>query len=92
MRDLDWTAMEVLEGVKEVLRVTLELGERAKTLQGDTPLFGNLPEFDSMAVVSVVLALEEHFNIVIEEDEVSAETFETVGSLARLVDSKLAQR
>jgi len=84
--------MEVLEGVRDVLRVTLELGERASSLEAATPLFGNLPEFDSMAVVSVVLALEERFDIVIDEDEVSADTFETLGSLANLVEWKLSKQ
>jgi acyl carrier protein len=84
------TATEALAGVKEVLRDTLELDGRVRGFDASTHLFGSLPEFDSMAVVSVVLALEERFGITIEEDEVSAETFETLGSLARLVEQKLA--
>jgi len=84
--------MEVLDGVKGVLRDTLELDERAESFEASTRLFGSLPEFDSMAVVSIVLALEARFDITIEEDEVGAETFETLGSLTHLVESKLAQR
>jgi acyl carrier protein len=57
-------------------------------LPAEAGLFGELPEFDSMAVVNVVTALEERFGIVVEDDEISAETFETVGALARFVDSK----
>ncbi|MHC4515846.1 MAG: acyl carrier protein [Planctomycetota bacterium] len=84
--------MDVVDGVKEVLRDTLELGARAASFQASTRLFGSLPEFDSMAVVSVVLGLEERFDMTIDEDEIGAETFETVGSLTLLVESKLAQR
>jgi acyl carrier protein len=92
MAHLDRTAMEVLDGVKEVLRDTLELDQRVASFEASTRLFGSLPEFDSMAVVSVVLALEERFKITIEEGEVGAETFETLGSLANLVERKLAER
>ncbi len=92
MRHLDWTAVDVLDGVKEVLRDTLELDGRAESFEASTRLFGSLPEFDSMAVVSIVLALEERFNVSIEEGEVSAETFETLGSLTHLVELKIARR
>ena len=43
-----------------------------------------------MAVASVMIALEERFGFIIEEDEVSAETFESLGSLSRFVQQKLA--
>jgi len=81
--------MAVIDEVKQVLGETLQLGERAKSFTADTPLFGAIPEFDSMAVVTVVTALEERFGIFIEDDEISAEIFETVGSLAAFVEQKL---
>lgn len=84
--------MQALAGVKEVLRDTLELDGRAERFDASTRLFGSLPELDSMAVVSLVLALEARFGITIGEDEVSAETFETLGSLTHLVEQKLAGR
>ena len=83
--------VEVMDGVKTVLRDTLDLGERADSFDADTPLFGGLPEFDSMAVVAVVLALEEQFGVLIDGDEISAETFETVGSLSSFIEIKLAE-
>jgi acyl carrier protein len=83
--------VEVMDGVKAVLRDALDLGERADDFDASTPLFGSLPEFDSMAVVAVVLALEEQFGILIDGDEISAETFETVGSLSSFIEIKLAK-
>ena len=44
---------------------------------------------DSMAVVSVIGALEEQFGIVVEDDEISAETFETVGTLCEFLVKKV---
>ena len=59
-------------------------------LARDTGLFGNLPELDSMAVATVLTALEDRFNILIDDDEVSGELFETIGSLADFVAGKLS--
>lgn len=83
--------MEVLDGVKEVLRESLELGDRVRAFERTTPLFGSLPEFDSMAVVTVVLGLEERFDIVIDGDELTGDVFETVGSLTSFIESKVAR-
>jgi len=82
--------MTTIDTVKQVLGDTLQLGARAGRLTAETPLLGSMPELDSMAVVTVLTAMEEAFGIFVQDDEVSAETFETVGSLARFVDKKLA--
>lgn len=82
--------MAIIDDIKIVLRDTLQLGERADSLDASTPLFGSLPELDSMAVVLVITTLEGYFNFTIEDDEITAEVFETVGSLSDFVASKLA--
>jgi len=83
--------MSTTENVREVLRATLQIGDRADELTEDTLLLGNLPELDSMAVAMIVTSIEEHFDIFIEDDEISAETFETFGSLCSFVDEKLSE-
>ena len=80
----------MIDEIKAILGSTLGLGDRADTLTAATPLIGSIPEFDSMAVVSVITALEEQYGIVVEDDEVSAETFETVGTLSDFIESKLS--
>ena len=77
-----------LEEVKTVLCDVLNLGEAGRALQADSPLLGALPELDSMAVVSIIGALEEHFGIVVDDDDISASTFATLGSLAQFVADK----
>jgi len=79
----------ILDSVKGILRETLNLGDRVEAFDESTPLFGSLPEFDSMAVVSVVLALEERFGIVIEGEDIGEETFESLGSIVKFVAGKL---
>jgi acyl carrier protein len=78
-----------VEGVKSVLVSTLALEDRADDLNASTPLLGSVPELDSLAVLEVLEAIEQHFGITIEDDDVSAEIFETLGTLAAFVDDKL---
>ncbi len=82
--------MSATEQVRRILADVLQLGNKATALDADTPLLGNLPELDSMAVVNLVTAIEDQFDIVVEDDEISAETFETFGSLCSFVEEKLA--
>lgn len=80
----------LLEEVKSVVGSVLQLGERARRMNEATPLLGAVPELDSMAVVSVITALEERFDISVADDEIGAATFETLGSLTRFVEGKVA--
>ena len=80
----------VIDDVKAVVGMTLQLGSRVDSMGPGTPLLGAIPELDSMAVVTLITALEERFGITVEDDEVDAATFETLGSLARFVEQKLA--
>jgi acyl carrier protein len=83
---------DMLSAVAGVLGESLGLApEVTASLSADTLLFGNLPELDSMAVATVLTALEDRFQILIDDDEVSGELFATVGSLAAFVAGKLAQ-
>ncbi|WP_058554514.1 acyl carrier protein [Thiohalocapsa sp. ML1] len=81
--------MNTFEGVRLIVGDVLQLGTRTAALTADSALLGNIPEFDSMAVVSVITALEDNFGIIVEDDEIDAATFETLGSLAAFVDGKL---
>ncbi len=81
--------MSEIDTVLEILRSTLQLGEKASTFTESTPLLGSIPELDSMAVVALLTTVEEHYGIVIEDDDVSAETFETLGTLTRFIEAKI---
>lgn len=76
--------------VKDLLVSVLGIEDRAATIDAGTPLLGNLPELDSMAVLELVAAIEQRFGVTIDDDEVTAEVFDTLGSLTALVDAKLA--
>jgi acyl carrier protein len=70
---------------------TLNLGGRAAAFSEATPMLGAVPELDSMGVVSLITALEERFDISINDDEIDGAVFETFGTLLAFVAGKLAQ-
>jgi len=83
--------MTVIKEVCKVLKATLQIGDRANDIETDTQLLGNIPELDSMAVAMLITAIEEHFDIFVDDDDISAETFETFGSLCDFVEEKLVE-
>ena len=89
LRVIPGTALDVDNELKNILGEVLSLGDRARRLTVDTALLGSIPELDSMAVVSVITTLEERFGIAVGDDEISAETFATFGSLKDFVARKL---
>lgn len=82
--------MDVLKEVLRVLDEVLSLAGRSAGFSRDTALLGAIPELDSMAVVSLITALEDQFGLVVDDDDIDGSTFATVGSLSDFVSSKLA--
>jgi acyl carrier protein len=80
----------VVDQVKAVLNSVLQLRGRVDSWTEQTALLGNVPELDSMSVVSIITALEDEFGFSIDDDEIDGELFATVGSLTRFVEQKLA--
>jgi len=63
--------------------------QRIDTFDRDTQLFGALPEFDSLAVATLLTGLEEKLHILIEDDDVEAEDFMTFGRLLAFATRKV---
>lgn len=61
---------------------------RVAAFDDNTPLFGALPELDSMAVATLLTELEDRLGISIDDDDVDVEMFETFGALVRFAASK----
>lgn len=59
---------------------------RVASFDNETELFGALPEFDSMAVATLLTELEERLGILIEDDDVEAEDLMTFGRLFSLAE------
>ncbi len=81
--------MDVHKEVIAILDDVLGLQGRAARMERDTPLLGAVPELDSMAVVGIIGAIEERFDVVFDDDEIDGQTFATVGALVDAVTVKL---
>lgn len=76
------TPQSVESALRGLLAETLALKPaRVAAFDEGTPLFGTLPEFDSMAVATFLTGFEERFAVLIEDDDVAAEDFATFGTL-----------
>lgn len=83
--------MSVMQEVKQILGEVLQLGSKVNAFNANTELVGNVPEFDSMAVIGVITAIEARYGFVIGDDEIDADVFDTLGSLVAFVERKLRQ-
>ena len=81
--------MSLVETVIEVLGHSMELGERTADLSTNTLLFGEMPEFDSLALVVVLTSLEERFKVQLDVDGLDEADFETIGSLTAFVERQI---
>lgn len=81
--------MEIEATLRAVLADVLGLDKaRVAAFREETPLFGALPEFDSMAVAGLLTELEERLGILIEDHEVDADMMETFGALLTFARNK----
>ena len=82
-------ATELFAEIKDLALNILQIGGSANDIQIDTPLLGHIPEFDSMSVVAILTAIEDQYGIVVDDDEVSADVFESWRTLTEFVAGKL---
>jgi acyl carrier protein len=82
------TIETTVDDVRAVLVRTLGIEDRAASITAETALLGELPELDSLAVVELATALEDHFSVVIDDEDFTGDVFESVGTLAAFIDAK----
>lgn len=80
--------VEIAE-VRRLLGGVLDDETSIAALTADSPLLGHAPELDSIALVNLVLAIEERWGVVVEDDELERSAFATVGALRDFIEAKL---
>ena len=86
---MDRTTATIDDTLRAILRDVLGLDHaRAAAIDEDTPLFGAMPELNSMAVAGLLTEIEDRLRILIEDDEVDGAMLESFGSLAAFVRAK----
>lgn len=84
------TNLITLDELRDLLDDVLQLGGRKQYLDETSLLLGEIPEFDSMAVMAVLTEMEERYDIELEDDELDGELFLSVGSLLTFINTKLS--
>ena len=74
--------------VKCLIVTALELDVDPAEIPDDETLFGGGMYLDSVATLEILAAIEEEFGITVEDDELTAELFDSVGMLAEYVATK----
>lgn len=83
-------SIDVETQMRALLRDALGLSqERVDGFDADTPLFGALPELDSMAVAGLLTEMEDRFGILIEDEDIDGDPFESFGSLVAFAAAKV---
>jgi len=72
-----------------IVREALQIGAIAGGFDRDTLLLGAHPEFNSLSIVAIITAIEEQLDCDIDDDEITGEIFETIGSLADFMTGKM---
>ncbi len=82
--------MDVKAEILDILENAMVLNGRSRTFTESLPLLSSLPEMDSMVVVAIITNFEDRFGFSVEDDDISGETFQNLGSLVAFVTAKLA--
>jgi acyl carrier protein len=81
--------MDALSFTVNVVCSCLQLDPEEAQLDVNTPLLGGLPDFNSLTIATVIESIEEQLDCTIEDEELTGELFETVGTLAQFVETKM---
>ena len=75
-----------------ILRGALGASNLPAVLTSETQLLGFIPEMDSMSLLAILTQLEEELGVQIDDADVDASAFETVGTLRQFVQEQIAKQ
>jgi len=76
--------------IKQLIVGTLGLEVAPEEIPDDETFFGDGTEIDSIAALEIIVAVEEEFGITVEDDELTADLFDSVATLEAYVAERLA--
>lgn len=78
---------EILVKIKDIL-YDLKLIENTRQLDEQTGLLGRGIGLDSIEVLQLVTAIEEKFELIIDDDELVSDYFRTLGNLITFIEER----
>jgi len=84
---------ELCKYLKKMIIDTLRLEEiTAEEIKNNAPLFKEGLGLDSIDALELVVAIENIFNVIIEDEDVGKRAFASVNALARFIQEEYNQR
>lgn len=81
---------DVVGRIRKVLIERINPALAAAELTSETVLVGQGLALNSIAILELVTGLEEELDLVVADEELSAEVFQTIGTLARFLEEQAA--
>lgn len=93
MEEIINNSEELCKYLKKMIIDTLRLEEiTAEEIKDDAPLFKEGLGLDSIDALELVVAIENIFNVIIEDEDVGKRAFASVYALARFIQEEYNQR
>ncbi len=92
MEEIINNSEELCKYLKKMIIDTLRLEEiTAEEIKDDAPLFKEGLGLDSIDALELVVAIENIFNVIIEDEDVGKRAFASVNALARFIQEEYNQ-
>ncbi len=92
MEEIVNNSEELCKYLKKMIIDTLRLEEiTAEEIKDDAPLFKEGLGLDSIDALELVVAIENIFNVIIEDEDVGKRAFASVNALARFIQEEYNQ-
>ena len=78
---------EISDRIRDFIATELMFEDTPATLSDDTPLLSGV--IDSLGLMQLISFIEEEFDVAIDDAEVTATNFRTVGDIQRLIEQKV---
>lgn len=82
-------SQDIVSKVSKIITGKILRSEESGYIDSNTPLLSSGLGLDSVAVLELVMEVENQFGIVFQDSDLSIDIFKTVGSLAEVVSQKL---
>lgn len=92
MKEVVTSSEALYEFLRKMIVETLKLEDVSpEDIDIDTPLFREGLGLDSLDALELVVAIEKHFNVIIEDENVGKKAFESIKTLANFIQEEYPQ-
>ncbi len=82
----------IFEVIKDIVAERMELDIESNKINSETKLMEDGLGLDSISMLDIVAALEDRFDILIEDDDLNFDIFKNVGSLTKFTSSMIERK